>query len=126
MGAILLDGETVAARIRAEVADGVARLRSEGIHVGLGTILVGGALAVVVGALAGLLHCDLGRHHARLLAGADADRLPAGDDRDRVGRGAAADAPGQDPVAPFVLGRGTAGDRPPLRAWRVLPPSRLP
>ncbi len=41
MGAILLDGETVAARIRAEVAGGVARLRTEGIHVGLGTILVG-------------------------------------------------------------------------------------
>jgi methylenetetrahydrofolate dehydrogenase (NADP+)/methenyltetrahydrofolate cyclohydrolase len=41
MGAILLDGESVAARIRAEVAAGVARLRSEGINVGLGTILVG-------------------------------------------------------------------------------------
>jgi methylenetetrahydrofolate dehydrogenase (NADP+)/methenyltetrahydrofolate cyclohydrolase len=41
MGAILLDGETVAARIRAEVADRVARLRAEGINVGLGTILVG-------------------------------------------------------------------------------------
>jgi methylenetetrahydrofolate dehydrogenase (NADP+)/methenyltetrahydrofolate cyclohydrolase len=41
MGAILLDGEPVAARMRAEVADGVARLRTEGINVGLGTILVG-------------------------------------------------------------------------------------
>jgi methylenetetrahydrofolate dehydrogenase (NADP+)/methenyltetrahydrofolate cyclohydrolase len=41
MGAILLDGETVAARIRAEVADRVARLRAEGINVGLGTVLVG-------------------------------------------------------------------------------------
>ena len=41
MGAILLDGEPVAARIRAEVADRVARLRTEGINVGLGTILVG-------------------------------------------------------------------------------------
>ena len=41
MGAVLLDGETVAARIRAEVADRVARLRAEGINVGLGTILVG-------------------------------------------------------------------------------------
>ena len=41
MGAILLDGEPVAARMRAEVADRVARLRTEGIHVGLGTILVG-------------------------------------------------------------------------------------
>ena len=41
MGAILLDGEPVAARIRAEVADGVARLRREGHNVGLGTILVG-------------------------------------------------------------------------------------
>ncbi len=41
MGAILLDGEPVAARIRAEVADRVERLRSEGISVGLGTVLVG-------------------------------------------------------------------------------------
>ena len=41
MGAILLDGEPVAARIRAEVADGIARLRAEGVEVGLGTILVG-------------------------------------------------------------------------------------
>jgi methylenetetrahydrofolate dehydrogenase (NADP+) / methenyltetrahydrofolate cyclohydrolase len=41
MGAILLDGEPVAARMRAEVTDGVARLRANGITVGLGTILVG-------------------------------------------------------------------------------------
>jgi methylenetetrahydrofolate dehydrogenase (NADP+)/methenyltetrahydrofolate cyclohydrolase len=41
MGAILLDGEAVAARIRAEVADRVERLRTEGVEVGLGTILVG-------------------------------------------------------------------------------------
>jgi methylenetetrahydrofolate dehydrogenase (NADP+)/methenyltetrahydrofolate cyclohydrolase len=41
MGAILLDGESVASRIRAEVADRVARLRTEGITVGLGTVLVG-------------------------------------------------------------------------------------
>ena len=41
MAAILLDGEAVAARVRAEVADRVARLRHEGIHVGLGTVLVG-------------------------------------------------------------------------------------
>jgi methylenetetrahydrofolate dehydrogenase (NADP+) / methenyltetrahydrofolate cyclohydrolase len=41
MGAILLDGEPVAARIRAEVADRLQRLRSEGITVGLGTVLVG-------------------------------------------------------------------------------------
>jgi methylenetetrahydrofolate dehydrogenase (NADP+)/methenyltetrahydrofolate cyclohydrolase len=41
MGAILLDGEPVAARIRAEVADGVERLRVQGITVGLGTVLVG-------------------------------------------------------------------------------------
>jgi methylenetetrahydrofolate dehydrogenase (NADP+)/methenyltetrahydrofolate cyclohydrolase len=41
MTAIVLDGETVAARVRAEVADRVARLRCEGISVGLGTILVG-------------------------------------------------------------------------------------
>jgi methylenetetrahydrofolate dehydrogenase (NADP+) / methenyltetrahydrofolate cyclohydrolase len=41
MSAIILDGEAVAARIRAEVADRVAVLATEGIHVGLGTILVG-------------------------------------------------------------------------------------
>ena len=41
MSAVLLDGEAVAARMRAEVADRVARLRAEGINVGLGTILVG-------------------------------------------------------------------------------------
>ncbi len=41
MTAILLDGEAVAARVRAEVADRVARLRGEGITVGLGTVLVG-------------------------------------------------------------------------------------
>ncbi len=41
MVAILLDGEVVAARIRAEVADRAARLATEGVHVGLGTILVG-------------------------------------------------------------------------------------
>jgi methylenetetrahydrofolate dehydrogenase (NADP+) / methenyltetrahydrofolate cyclohydrolase len=41
MGAIVLDGEAVAARIKGEVADRVARLASEGIKVGLGTVLVG-------------------------------------------------------------------------------------
>ena len=41
MGAILLDGEAVAARIRAEVAERVERLRREGVTVGLGTVLVG-------------------------------------------------------------------------------------
>jgi methylenetetrahydrofolate dehydrogenase (NADP+) / methenyltetrahydrofolate cyclohydrolase len=41
MTAILLDGEAVAARMRAEVADRVARLGHEGIHAGLGTVLVG-------------------------------------------------------------------------------------
>jgi len=41
MGAILLDGEAVAARVRAEVADRVARLAHEGVTVGLGTVLVG-------------------------------------------------------------------------------------
>ena len=41
MSAILLDGEAVAARARAEVADRVARLGHEGIRVGLGTVLVG-------------------------------------------------------------------------------------
>jgi methylenetetrahydrofolate dehydrogenase (NADP+)/methenyltetrahydrofolate cyclohydrolase len=37
----LLDGELLAARIRAEVTDRVARLRGAGVTVGLGTILVG-------------------------------------------------------------------------------------
>ncbi len=41
MGAIVLDGETVAARIRGEVAERVERLRQEGFGVGLGTLLVG-------------------------------------------------------------------------------------
>ena len=41
MPAIWLDGEAVAARVRAEVADRVARLRGDGISVGLGTVLVG-------------------------------------------------------------------------------------
>jgi methylenetetrahydrofolate dehydrogenase (NADP+)/methenyltetrahydrofolate cyclohydrolase len=41
MTAIMLDGEALAARVRAEVTDRVARLRGEGIHVGLGTVLVG-------------------------------------------------------------------------------------
>jgi len=37
----LLDGEALAARVRAEVADRVARLRANGVVPGLGTILVG-------------------------------------------------------------------------------------
>jgi methylenetetrahydrofolate dehydrogenase (NADP+)/methenyltetrahydrofolate cyclohydrolase len=41
MAAVLLDGEKVAARIKAEVAERAAVLAREGIHVGLGTILVG-------------------------------------------------------------------------------------
>ncbi len=41
MTAALLDGEALAARIRAEVTDRVARLRGDGVMVGLGTILVG-------------------------------------------------------------------------------------
>jgi methylenetetrahydrofolate dehydrogenase (NADP+)/methenyltetrahydrofolate cyclohydrolase len=41
MAAILLDGEAVAARIKAEVAERAALLAREGVHVGLGTILVG-------------------------------------------------------------------------------------
>jgi methylenetetrahydrofolate dehydrogenase (NADP+) / methenyltetrahydrofolate cyclohydrolase len=41
MGAIILDGEAVAARVMAEVTDRVERLRSEGVAVGLGTVLVG-------------------------------------------------------------------------------------
>jgi methylenetetrahydrofolate dehydrogenase (NADP+)/methenyltetrahydrofolate cyclohydrolase len=39
--ATLLDGELLAARIRAEVTDRVARLAAAGVTVGLGTILVG-------------------------------------------------------------------------------------
>ncbi len=41
MTARLLDGERLAAKIRAEVTDGVTRLAAAGIGVGLGTILVG-------------------------------------------------------------------------------------
>jgi methylenetetrahydrofolate dehydrogenase (NADP+)/methenyltetrahydrofolate cyclohydrolase len=41
MGAILLDGEAVAARIRFEVAARVAELGTNGVTVGLGTVLVG-------------------------------------------------------------------------------------
>jgi methylenetetrahydrofolate dehydrogenase (NADP+)/methenyltetrahydrofolate cyclohydrolase len=41
MTAVLLDGEMVAARIKAEVAERAAVLAREGVHVGLGTILVG-------------------------------------------------------------------------------------
>lgn len=41
MGAILLDGEPVAARIRDEVAARVAELQANGVTVGLGTVLVG-------------------------------------------------------------------------------------
>jgi methylenetetrahydrofolate dehydrogenase (NADP+)/methenyltetrahydrofolate cyclohydrolase len=47
MTAILLDGEPVAARIRAEVADEAGALAAEGVHVGLGTILVGDDLPSV-------------------------------------------------------------------------------
>lgn len=41
MSAIVLDGEAVAARVRAEVAERTAKLAADGVHVGLGTILVG-------------------------------------------------------------------------------------
>jgi methylenetetrahydrofolate dehydrogenase (NADP+)/methenyltetrahydrofolate cyclohydrolase len=41
MTATVLDGESLAARIRGEVTDRVARLRASGVEVGLGTILVG-------------------------------------------------------------------------------------
>jgi methylenetetrahydrofolate dehydrogenase (NADP+) / methenyltetrahydrofolate cyclohydrolase len=41
MTARTLDGEVVAARIRAEIVDRVQRLRAEGVTPGLGTILVG-------------------------------------------------------------------------------------
>lgn len=37
----LLDGEALAARLRAEVTDRVARLAAAGVRVGLGTVLVG-------------------------------------------------------------------------------------
>jgi methylenetetrahydrofolate dehydrogenase (NADP+) / methenyltetrahydrofolate cyclohydrolase len=39
--AIRLDGELLAARVRSEVTDRVARLRAAGVRVGLGTLLVG-------------------------------------------------------------------------------------
>ena len=41
MTATVLDGESLAARIRGEITDRVARLRASGVEVGLGTILVG-------------------------------------------------------------------------------------
>ncbi len=41
MTAILLDGEAVASRIRAEVAERAGALAERGVYVGLGTILVG-------------------------------------------------------------------------------------
>jgi methylenetetrahydrofolate dehydrogenase (NADP+) / methenyltetrahydrofolate cyclohydrolase len=41
MAASLLDGERLAARVRAEVTERVARLAAEGVTVGLGTVLVG-------------------------------------------------------------------------------------
>ncbi len=41
MAAVLLDGEMLAAKIRGEVAERVARLGLEGVRVGLGTVLVG-------------------------------------------------------------------------------------
>jgi methylenetetrahydrofolate dehydrogenase (NADP+) / methenyltetrahydrofolate cyclohydrolase len=41
LSAVLLDGELLARRIRSEVADRVARLKGEGVQVGLGTVLVG-------------------------------------------------------------------------------------
>ena len=41
MTARILDGEALAARIRSELTDRVARLRAEGVTPGLGTVLVG-------------------------------------------------------------------------------------
>src|SRR5580698_1233618 len=41
MTAIRLDGELLAARVRSEVTDRVARLGAAGVQVGLGTLLVG-------------------------------------------------------------------------------------
>src|ERR1700722_9433862 len=51
-------------------------------------------------------------------APAPAARPPAGDDGDRVGRRAAADAPGQDEVAPFVVGGRALGHHRPVRTRR--------
>jgi len=41
MSAILLDGEALAARVRAELSERVAELRAAGVTPGLGTVLVG-------------------------------------------------------------------------------------
>jgi methylenetetrahydrofolate dehydrogenase (NADP+) / methenyltetrahydrofolate cyclohydrolase len=41
MTATLLDGERLAARVRAEMTERVARLKGDGVQVGLGTVLVG-------------------------------------------------------------------------------------
>jgi methylenetetrahydrofolate dehydrogenase (NADP+) / methenyltetrahydrofolate cyclohydrolase len=41
VSAIILDGEAVAARVRAEVAERTAKAARDGVQVGLGTILVG-------------------------------------------------------------------------------------
>ena len=41
MAPVLLDGESLAARIRGQLAERVARLAAEGVTVGLGTVLVG-------------------------------------------------------------------------------------
>ena len=40
--AVIIDGKAAAAKVRAEVADEVARLKSKGITPGLAVIIVGG------------------------------------------------------------------------------------
>lgn len=73
MTAILLDGESLAARIRAETADRVARLGSAGVTVGLGTVLVGDDGPS--GRYVAMKHADCAEvgitsHHVHLTAGA--------------------------------------------------------
>ena len=91
MTAILLDGELLAARIRAEVTDRVARLRGAGVTVGLGTILVGddGPSARYVA----MKHADCAEVGIAL-----GPRAPAG--RRLPGRARRASWPGSTPTRP--------------------------
>jgi methylenetetrahydrofolate dehydrogenase (NADP+)/methenyltetrahydrofolate cyclohydrolase len=80
MMAELLDGERVAARMKMELADRVARLRAVGREVGLGTVLVGddGPSAKYVA----MKHADCAEigitsHHAHLPATATQDDVAA-------------------------------------------------
>ncbi len=68
--------------------------------------------------LARLVDRDLGGDDPGLLPGPDAHGLAAVDDGDGVGRGAPADPPGQQQVAPLVVGRRPLGDDPPVAAGR--------